>query len=141
MRFTAALSAAFSLLLVSACSMPADGGNEAPLVSPILTSEDARDIQTFADPEKARVTHVDLDLDLDFDRQMVSGTAMLDIIAEADVDTVVLASGDGDFDLLLLEIRRSFDTSTEVYGVPALTANSLINAANIFNPIKTDLLL
>ena len=57
------------------------------------------------------------------------------------VDSVILLSGDGDFDLLLLEIRRSFDTSTEVYGVPALTANSLINAANIFNPIKTDLLL
>jgi hypothetical protein len=43
--------------------------------------------------------------------------------------------------LLLLEIRRGFDVTTEVYGVPTLTANSLINAANIFNPIKTDLLL
>ena len=61
--------------------------------------------------------------------------------AAKDVDNVVLLSGDGDFDLLLLEIRRSFDVSTEVYGVPALTANSLVNAANIFNPIKTDLLL
>jgi uncharacterized LabA/DUF88 family protein len=66
----------------------------------------------------------------------------IDIMQTAkEVDSVVLLSGDGDFDLLLLEIRRSFDVTTEVYGVPALTANSLVNAANIFNPIKTDLLL
>ena len=66
----------------------------------------------------------------------------IDIMQAAkDVDSVVLLSGDGDFDLLLLEIRRGFDVTTEVYGVPTLTANSLINAANIFNPIKTDLLL
>lgn len=61
--------------------------------------------------------------------------------AAKNIDTVVLLSGDGDFDLLLQEIRRSFDVNTQVYGVPALTANSLVNAANIFNPIKTDLLL
>jgi uncharacterized LabA/DUF88 family protein len=66
----------------------------------------------------------------------------IDIMQAAkDVDCVVLLSGDGDFDLLLLEIRRNFDVSAEVYGVPTLTANSLVNAANIFNPIKTDLLL
>ena len=66
----------------------------------------------------------------------------IDIMKAAkDVDSVVLLSGDGDFDLLLLEIRRSFDVNAEVYGVPTLTANSLVNAASIFNPIKTDLLL
>jgi len=66
----------------------------------------------------------------------------VDIMQTAkNVDCVVLLSGDGDFDLLLLEIRRSFNVSTEVYGVPALTAQSLVNAANLFNPIKTDLLL
>jgi uncharacterized LabA/DUF88 family protein len=66
----------------------------------------------------------------------------IDIMQTAkEVDSVVLLSGDGDFDLLLLEIRRSFGVSTEVYGVPSLTAQSLVNAANIFNPIKTDLLL
>ncbi|MFT5658563.1 MAG: uncharacterized LabA/DUF88 family protein [Gammaproteobacteria bacterium] len=61
--------------------------------------------------------------------------------AAKDVDSVVLLSGDGDFDLLLLEVRRAFDVNTEVYGVPALTANSLISAANSFHPIQTDLLL
>ncbi len=58
-----------------------------------------------------------------------------------DVDTVVLLSGDGDFDLLLQKIRRDYGVSAEVYGVAALTANSLIDAASVFHPIEEDLLL
>jgi len=57
------------------------------------------------------------------------------------VNTVVLLSGDGDFDLLLDKIKRDNNVSAEVYGVPALTANSLINAASVFHPIEEDLLL
>ena len=57
------------------------------------------------------------------------------------VDTVVLLSGDGDFDLLLKKIIRDNNVTAEVYGVPALTANSLINAASAFHPIESDLLL
>jgi len=58
-----------------------------------------------------------------------------------DVDTVVLLSGDGDFDLLLEKIKKDYAVSAEVYGVPALTANSLINSASVYHPIKEDLLL
>ncbi|MCK4706316.1 MAG: NYN domain-containing protein [Gammaproteobacteria bacterium] len=58
-----------------------------------------------------------------------------------DVDTVVLLSGDGDFDLLLEKIEKDYGVSAEVYGVPALTANSLINAASIYHRIEEDLLL
>ena len=43
------------------------------------------------------------------------------------VDTVVLLSGDGDFDL--------------VYGVPELTANSLVDSASVYYRIEEDLLL
>ena len=57
------------------------------------------------------------------------------------VDTVVLLSGDGDFDLLLQKIRQDYGVSAEVYGVPALTANSLIDAASVYHPIQQDLLL
>ena len=57
------------------------------------------------------------------------------------VDTVVLLSGDGDFDLLLEKIRENDAVRSEVYGVPTLTAKSLINAANAFHPIGEDLLL
>ena len=58
-----------------------------------------------------------------------------------DVDTVILLSGDGDFDLLLKKISMDYTVTTEVYGVPALTANSLINAASVYHRIKEDLLL
>ncbi|WP_455220862.1 LabA-like NYN domain-containing protein [Kaarinaea lacus] len=61
--------------------------------------------------------------------------------AAKDVDIVILLSGDGDFDLLLQKIKSDYGVSAEVYGVPALTANSLINAASVFNPIAEDLLL
>ncbi len=57
------------------------------------------------------------------------------------VDTVVLLSGDGDFDLLLKKIRDEYGVTAEVFGVPALTADSLINAASHFHPIKEELLL
>ncbi len=56
-------------------------------------------------------------------------------------DIVVLASGDGDFDLLIGKINNSFNVTSEVYGVPDLTANSLINAASKFFPIRDNLLL
>jgi uncharacterized LabA/DUF88 family protein len=66
----------------------------------------------------------------------------IDVMETAkDVDTVVLLSGDGDFDLLLQKIKIEYAVNTEVYGVPELTANSLINAANLFHPITKDLLI
>lgn len=57
------------------------------------------------------------------------------------VDTIILLSGDGDFDLLLKKVIEDFAVSAEAYGVPALTANSLIKAASIYHPIEEDLLL
>jgi len=66
----------------------------------------------------------------------------IDVLEAAqDVDCVVLLSGDGDFDLLLEKIRKDHAISAEVYGVPALTARSLINAASSYHPIEEDLLL
>ena len=56
-------------------------------------------------------------------------------------NVVVLASGDGDFDLLVNKIRKDFGVSVEVYGVAQLTATSLINSASKFVSIKDDLLL
>ena len=58
-----------------------------------------------------------------------------------DVDSVILLSGDGDFDLLLKKIKCEHNVFTQVYGVPMLTANSLIMAADQFHPINEDLLL
>jgi len=66
----------------------------------------------------------------------------IDVLEAAkDVDRVVLLSGDGDFDLLLEKIKQDYAVSAEVYGVPALTAKSLINAASVYHRIEEDLLL
>ncbi|RLA27981.1 MAG: nuclease [Gammaproteobacteria bacterium] len=69
------------------------------------------------------------------------GIAIDVLDAAPDVDTVVLLSGDGDFDLLLEKIRSDYAVSAEVYGVEELTANSLIKAASKFYAIDEDLLL
>ena len=58
-----------------------------------------------------------------------------------EVDTIILLSGDGDFDLLLERVKRKYGVTAQVYGVPALTANSLISSASEFFPIEDDLLL
>ena len=66
----------------------------------------------------------------------------IDVLHTAnDVDTIVLLSGDGDFDLLLEKLKSGYGVTTEVYGVPALTANSLIDSASIYHPIENNLLL
>lgn len=66
----------------------------------------------------------------------------LDVIEyAAKSEVIILLSGDGDFDLLLNKVRSSYDVTTEVYGVPALTAPSLINAADRFIAIDDKLLL
>jgi len=66
----------------------------------------------------------------------------LDVIDYApQVDVIILLSGDGDFDLLLNKVRSHYNAATEVYGVLALTAPSLINSADRFIVIDDKLLL
>jgi uncharacterized LabA/DUF88 family protein len=69
------------------------------------------------------------------------GIAIDVLDAAKGVDTVVLLSGDGDFDLLLNKIRTDYDVRAEVYGVPSLTANSLIDSASVYHRIDEALLL
>ncbi len=65
----------------------------------------------------------------------------IDILESArEVDTVVLASGDGDFAILLAKVQQDYGVKTEVYGVPTLTANALVQAAQNFIPIEGHLL-
>lgn len=72
----------------------------------------------------------------------VVDTAKVNLKADAQmIDQVILLSGDGDFDLLLKNIKLNYGVKSCVYGVPSLTAASLIQAADIFYPINTDLLL
>ncbi|MGH1361877.1 MAG: NYN domain-containing protein [Burkholderiaceae bacterium] len=69
------------------------------------------------------------------------GIAMDAIEFAEQSDTIVLVSGDGDFDLLAHRIQTRYKAAVEVYGVAALTAESLIQAASLFVPIESDLLI
>ncbi|MFK7816665.1 MAG: NYN domain-containing protein [Gammaproteobacteria bacterium] len=65
----------------------------------------------------------------------------IDVMEQAkDVDVVVLLSGDGDFDLLLEKIKADYGVIAKVYGVPGLTAKTLIESASVYHPIEEDLL-
>jgi uncharacterized LabA/DUF88 family protein len=66
----------------------------------------------------------------------------IDIMQSAEqVDTVILLSGDGDFDRLLTCVAEDYSVSTEVYSVHELTANSLIRSASRYHAIDSSLLL
>lgn len=59
----------------------------------------------------------------------------------AQVDRVILLSGDGDFAILLDKVKDCYGVKTEAYGVPQLTAKALIDACSVFNPIDQRFLL
>lgn len=69
------------------------------------------------------------------------GIAIDMIEAAPQVDQVILLSGDGDFDLLLQHVAHHFNVKTQVFGVPSLTAKSLIDACDQFTKIDETLLL
>lgn len=59
----------------------------------------------------------------------------------AKTDTLILLSGDGDFDLLAQRVQQKYKANVEVYGVERLTAASLINSASKFIAITSELLI
>ncbi len=66
--------------------------------APILTTPEAKDVWTHAQPEVARVTHVDLNLDVDFTTKTLSGVATLNVLAAKGAKEIVL-----DVDDLVIE--------------------------------------
>lgn len=66
----------------------------------------------------------------------------VDIMSQSPhLDKVILLSGDGDFDRLLSHIHQHDHTDTVVYGVPSLTAQSLIKACQHYIAIEPEQLL
>ena len=63
---------------------------------------------------------------------------VLDSIEQS--DTIILLSGDGDFDLLMQKVRNK-NIRAESYGVPSLTSDALVKSVSQFHPIGTDLLI
>ena len=89
---TAALLA--MLLTVGCRAADRDSGKPANAASteaaPILTTPDAVDPSSFANPLEARVKHVALDLTVDFDAKRLAGTAALDIDRKPDAKQIIL---------------------------------------------------
>lgn len=56
-------------------------------------------------------------------------------------DTIVLVTGDGDFAILVDKLTQALNKTVLVYGVPKLTAKSLIDSASRFIAIDQNLLL
>ncbi|ANS87300.1 hypothetical protein VSVS12_03591 [Vibrio scophthalmi] len=61
--------------------------------------------------------------------------------AAANVDRVILLSGDGDFEVLIKRVQQRFAVKVEVCSVRALTAQCLIDASDVYTPISSELLL
>ncbi len=73
---------------------PAAGQQVQP--APILTTPEAKDVWTHAEPQVARVTHVDLALNVDFATRTLSGRALLDILPARGAKQIVLDIDDLD---------------------------------------------
>ncbi len=87
---SAALAAlAGSAIALGACQSTALSGAPVPEATAPQAAL-ARDIHSFARPEIARVTHVDLDLRTDFSRRVLAGTATLDVQAAPGAGEIVL---------------------------------------------------
>ena len=86
------------MLVVALCASAAvsastpRSGSARHAVAPILTGPDATDVQTYARPAVARVTHVALDLAADFEAHRMTGTATLDIQAARGAQEIILDS-------------------------------------------------
>lgn len=59
----------------------------------------------------------------------------------AELDKIILLSGDGDFAPLLSYVSQQYNIETEVWGVETLTARSLVKSATNFRSISNSLLL
>jgi len=88
-------AAVLAMLLTVGCRVAdRDSGKPANAssseVAPILTTPDAVDPSSFANPLEARVKHVALDLTVDFDAKRLAGTAALDIDRKPDAKQIIL---------------------------------------------------
>ncbi|MDP8916226.1 MAG: M1 family metallopeptidase [Pseudomonadota bacterium] len=92
------LSAAAAAALLAGCaSGGADDPRAAASVAPVAAAQPIqlpRDVHSFARPEIARVTHVDLDLRTDFLGKRITGTAALDVQTAPGAREIVLDTRD-----------------------------------------------
>ncbi len=75
---------------LAALAMLLAAQSPAPAVAPVLTSPDARDVHSYAQPLQARVTHVSLNLYADFDTHVMRGVATLSVEAKPDAKQLIV---------------------------------------------------
>ncbi len=96
---------ASTLALLAACGQADTKSDMPPLpASATVPVTYERDVHSYAQPQIARVKHVDLDLVADFTAKTLSGTATLDVTGEPGATQVIL-------DARNLEIRSVADAS------------------------------
>lgn len=76
--------------LAAAIVIAAPAAAQTAKPAPILTTPEALDVWTHAQPQVARVTHIDLNLDVDFATRTLSGVATLDVLAAKGATKIVL---------------------------------------------------
>ncbi|MBX9708726.1 MAG: M1 family metallopeptidase [Caulobacteraceae bacterium] len=91
-RFTLMASALALAAALSGCEGLGEPKSDMPPLPASATAPVtyARDIHSYAQPQIARVKHVDLDLIADFGTQTLSGTATLDVTGEPSATQVIL---------------------------------------------------
>ncbi|ESQ89202.1 M1 family metallopeptidase [Asticcacaulis benevestitus] len=72
-------------LMLSACT-----SKDPEAAAPLALVDKTVDSHSYARPQEARVSHVDLDLTADFQAKMLKGTATLTLITEANAKQVIL---------------------------------------------------
>ena len=90
LRIALVLAAAGGVLGLAACNRAAETKAPAAETYEQPQAALAQDVHSYARPEIARVTHVDLDLKADFATKTLSGTATLDVKAAPGAREIVL---------------------------------------------------
>ncbi|HYE42935.1 MAG TPA: M1 family metallopeptidase [Caulobacteraceae bacterium] len=90
LRIALVLAAAGGVLGLAACNRAAETKPPAAETYEQPQAALAQDVHSYARPEIARVTHVDLDLKADFATKTLSGTATLDVKAAPGAREIVL---------------------------------------------------
>ncbi len=84
----------FIIAALALTALAAPAAAQVAKIAPILTTPEAKDVWTYAQPQIARVTHTDVKLTADFATKTMSGTATLDVLAAPGAKEIVLDTDD-----------------------------------------------
>lgn len=83
---------AFLAMFMLACENSSESSNSNSDMSNNLTP--VRDVHSYAEPDQARITHLDLDIKVDFDQKVILGRASYDLEVAEGAEKIILDSRD-----------------------------------------------